>query len=989
MKVELSFSNSELNAEVVDQLIQNEDHVDIWLYTGIINHDQLYNRDKPDQHPIKAITGLEDELSGIHTDISSTNIKLDAEIERSVAEDIRLDNKIDAETNRATNVETQIRADLTIETNRSIAEDARLNGLIVDESARAKAAEEVLDNKIDAESDRAQEAEQILNTAINTESDRAKAEEAAIKKSVADEIVRATTAENKIAGDLATESARAKDAETNISNTLASEVTRAQEAEAILRADITENAKKIDELDTAYKEGDAATKALIDAETLRAKTAEQVLNDTIVTETERATDAETTITNALDAETTRAKAAEATNAANIITESNRAKAEESKLQTAIDTKVDKVDGKSLVSDTEITKLSQLKTQDEITNDINTAADNTLKSAKAYTDNAVSTVYKPMGSLVSVDDLASLTNVRSGDVYNIETAGTLNGKPIRAGDNVVAIVAEDGTVTWDILAGIVDTTQFVDTITVDPNSTGNAFTGYDKNGNNLVFKKDITFATKDDLSSLNLSITWDKSGEGTLYAITGINDKTITTKSFAIGGSNAPLSFKNISGDTVSYTGENAIDLTSGIDLANKSNYIYSTSGDTYVQYNASYVAGQAIKVLGTNSNSAAINLYDPSNFAVQSAKSTFWDYNTNKPLSFGDSTPGAGVPVTLMGSLSAAGSGGGINKFPTDNITVGAAKKDHLGNIIASRYVAKPGGISNTITGDLWIAPAAQATTLLRLGLSDYKYAVHHHMNASTKKYTVSYYYGMDGVKQADMDQYDFGTKSWTHYADNDIYKGKIQLQSNSSYGAIQIYGTNNESSIGYGSTDTIDWTVGRGAGSSGSNFGWYYSPVGLICYVQTDGHFVCRYDVTGKVFHGTNFVTSDKRCKSNIAKVTDMDCERALLSSIYTFNLKDDRDTILSRSSGCIAQEVQSIGLDYLVHENNNKLELDYTGLHSLQIEALRRQIEQLKDSINMLQIQLDNARKSMSISNTLFKKGNNILTCLIKAIKRFIWKR
>lgn len=40
--------------------------------TGTYNHDEMDNRDLPDQHPISAITGLEDELNQIRVDIKNT-----------------------------------------------------------------------------------------------------------------------------------------------------------------------------------------------------------------------------------------------------------------------------------------------------------------------------------------------------------------------------------------------------------------------------------------------------------------------------------------------------------------------------------------------------------------------------------------------------------------------------------------------------------------------------------------------------------------------------------------------------------------------------------------------------------------------------------------------------------------------------------------------------------------------------------------------------
>lgn len=52
--------------------------------SGTNDHTQLTNRDQPDQHPIEAIAGLGDALEGVNdtiTDVQESIVKLDAEMD--------------------------------------------------------------------------------------------------------------------------------------------------------------------------------------------------------------------------------------------------------------------------------------------------------------------------------------------------------------------------------------------------------------------------------------------------------------------------------------------------------------------------------------------------------------------------------------------------------------------------------------------------------------------------------------------------------------------------------------------------------------------------------------------------------------------------------------------------------------------------------------------------------------------------------------------
>lgn len=75
--------------------------------------------------------------------------------------------------------------------------------------------------------------------------------------------------------------------------------------------------------------------------------------------------------------------------------------------------------------------------------------------------AVGSVYKMKGSVDNAAALTALTGVVIGDVYNVATAGTLNGEAFEAGSNFVAIKAGAGNQAkmWDKLGGTIDLSAY--------------------------------------------------------------------------------------------------------------------------------------------------------------------------------------------------------------------------------------------------------------------------------------------------------------------------------------------------------------------------------------------------------------------------------------------------------------------------------------------------------------------------------------------------
>lgn len=78
----------------------------------------------------------------------------------------------------------------------------------------------------------------------------------------------------------------------------------------------------------------------------------------------------------------------------------------------------------------------------------------------YVDQKVTGVYRPCGSVQDVSALLALTGVKTGDVYDVQQAGTLGDKQVKAGDNVVALADNPSDTQWDILSGTVDLSGYL-------------------------------------------------------------------------------------------------------------------------------------------------------------------------------------------------------------------------------------------------------------------------------------------------------------------------------------------------------------------------------------------------------------------------------------------------------------------------------------------------------------------------------------------------
>jgi len=111
---------------------------------------------------------------------------------------------------------------------------------------------------------------------------------------------------------------------------------------------------------------------------------------------------------------------------------------------------------------------------------------------------------------------------------------------------------------------------------------------------------------------------------------------------------------------------------------------------------------------------------------------------------------------------------------------------------------------------------------------------------------------------------------------------------------------------------------------------------------------------VSGTVVANSFFSSSDRNLKENIESLTVEDLEKARNVGIKSFNFKDDETK--RKTYGVIAQEVQSAGLNNIVHTNEEgALSVDYTSLLLLKIASMENTIKELTTRVNILSNRLN----------------------------------
>ena len=109
--------------------------------------------------------------------------------------------------------------------------------------------------------------------------------------------------------------------------------------------------------------------------------------------------------------------------------------------------------------------SQVYTKGETDTKLGAKANSADVYTKAQADSAitakvnaaVASVYRVKGTKATIAEVTALTNVKSGDVWNVTAEFTLGGKKYPAGTNVVALADKSAAdaANWDALGGTVD------------------------------------------------------------------------------------------------------------------------------------------------------------------------------------------------------------------------------------------------------------------------------------------------------------------------------------------------------------------------------------------------------------------------------------------------------------------------------------------------------------------------------------------------------
>lgn len=104
-------------------------------------------------------------------------------------------------------------------------------------------------------------------------------------------------------------------------------------------------------------------------------------------------------------------------------------------------------------------------------------------------------------------------------------------------------------------------------------------------------------------------------------------------------------------------------------------------------------------------------------------------------------------------------------------------------------------------------------------------------------------------------------------------------------------------------------------------------------------------------------FSTSDERKKHDIQNVDDASKEKVKTVSLKSFKFNDDNTD--RKVYGVIAQDVEAVGLEELVHtdENGNK-SVDYTSFLTLRIAYLEKVINHLHYKLAMMEQKLDDKK-------------------------------
>ena len=111
---------------------------------------------------------------------------------------------------------------------------------------------------------------------------------------------------------------------------------------------------------------------------------------------------------------------------------------------------------------------------------------------------------------------------------------------------------------------------------------------------------------------------------------------------------------------------------------------------------------------------------------------------------------------------------------------------------------------------------------------------------------------------------------------------------------------------------------------------------------IQTTKNHTEDIKTTRSVYASAFYENSDIRLKENVHSIDQIDLLKNV--DLVQFNFKNDQN----KKYGVIAQQLEQVGLQNLVYENNGNKAVDYISLLVLEIQRLRNEIGELKQEIN-----------------------------------------
>lgn len=233
--IELDGFSMEVNTEIQENVLN------IRIETNALprfDHNELVNRNLPDQHPIEAITGLREELE-------SGFASLQAEQQARIDSDLVLGQRIEEEASNRASADTTLQNNINSEKNNRITNDNALGTRIDDEITARQQADTTLGGRIDSEAQAREQSDtqlqnnidqlsEDLSTAIEEEAETRASEDSSLGTRIDDEISARQTDVNNLNTALQTETTNRENADGVLEQSIRDEETRATTEEGNL-----------------------------------------------------------------------------------------------------------------------------------------------------------------------------------------------------------------------------------------------------------------------------------------------------------------------------------------------------------------------------------------------------------------------------------------------------------------------------------------------------------------------------------------------------------------------------------------------------------------------------------------------------------------------------------------------------------------------------------------------------------------------------------